>query len=77
MWFISVERFKASSKKTYMCERAVEMLRGLPRARGQALRPPDHVSDYFKRMGRDDITVHGFRSTFREIGQPNDRLAAR
>jgi integrase len=77
VWRVPGSRMKGGQPHAVpLSERALEILRGLPREDGA-----DHVflggtrgaglakmsmANLLKRMGRDDITVHGFRSTFRD-----------
>ena len=76
-WTIAADRMKSNRQhRVPLCERTVEILRSLPREDGN-----EHVfigpsagkglsnmamSKLLRRMGRDNITVHGFRSTFRD-----------
>jgi integrase len=75
VWTVPAERMKMGREhRVPLSDRALEILRALPVERGN-----DHVfigpskgtglsnmgmASVLKRMGRDDITVHGFRSTF-------------
>jgi integrase len=75
-WTVPADRMKASAQhRVPISDRAVEILEALPRERGN-----DYVfigpskggglsnmamAAVLKRMGRTDITVHGFRSSFR------------
>jgi integrase len=75
VWTIPGERMKGGRKhRVPLCDRAVAILKSLPhesdfvfigaqngRPIGDAVMP-----DLMERMGRDDITVHGFRSTFKD-----------
>ena len=79
VWVIPAKRMKASYEhRIPLPERAVEILNEMEkmrtahnphifpgRARGKSL---SHVAmaHVLRRMGRDTITVHGFRSTFRD-----------
>ena len=76
-WAVPEGRMKARKEhRIPLSHRAVETLKELPRERGN-----DYIfvgpskgsglsnmamAAVLKRMGRDDITVHGFRSTFRD-----------
>jgi integrase len=76
-WIIPAERMKATKEhRVPLSERAVELLRKLPREDGN-----DHIFigpskggglrdaalfHLLRRMGREGITVHGMRSTFRD-----------
>jgi integrase len=74
-WTIPAERMKAGVVHVIpLSERALEIITMLPNA-GDYLfvgtRPGRPISDMtmtmvLRRMGRDDITVHGFRSAFRD-----------
>jgi integrase len=72
MWVIPGQRMK--SGKEHRCplsSRALEILEGLPRGKGELVferkgKPlsRDALQRVLKRMGRDDIVMHGFRSSF-------------
>ena len=77
VWKIPGERMKSGREhRVPLSGGAVTLLESLPRLRendhvfpGQkAKRPPSNVAclTLLKRMGRGDLTVHGFRSTFRD-----------
>lgn len=80
-WSIPKERMKTRKKmkgphRVPLSPRAVELLRDLSRGKtGEfvfpGLKPGKHLSNgaflaVLERMGRGDITAHGFRSTFRD-----------
>ncbi len=76
MWTIPADRMKASKEhRVPLSDRAFEILRSLPRekdnpfifigARASSLSNMA-MSSVLKRMNRKNITVHGFRSTFRD-----------
>lgn len=75
-WIIPAERMKASKEhRVPLSDAAVALLRMLPRFKDNNLVFPaprgGQLSDMsltaaLKRMGRSDLTQHGFRSTFRE-----------
>ncbi|MBD8679267.1 tyrosine-type recombinase/integrase [Sphingomonas sp. CFBP 13720] len=80
-WTIPAERMKAKREHVVpLSDGALSILRGLPKRKvdpGAAVEfvfPAPHGSSFsdavfqalFKRMGRSDLTQHGFRSTFRE-----------
>jgi integrase len=76
-WVVPAERMKAQKEhRIPLSNRAVEILGSLPRERGNdfVFVGPSKGSGLsnmgmaavLKRMGRIDITVHGFRSTFRD-----------
>jgi integrase len=87
VWTVPAVRMKAGKEhRVPLNDRALEILRTLPRedgnkfvfigARGQGLSNMAMIA-VLKRLGRDDITVHGFRSTFRDWAaertqHPND-----
>jgi integrase len=66
VWIVPAERMKAGRQhRVPLSNRAVEILRGLPRD----VRPfklSDTAMIQFLHRRRGDITVHGFRSTFRD-----------
>lgn len=75
MWTIPGERMKAGKgHRVPLSERAMTILKGLPREGGYVFpggRAKTPLSSMallmtLRRMGRDDITTHGFRSTFRD-----------
>lgn len=69
VWTIPASRMKADrDHRIPLCDRAVEILRNMPRVGD---RPPFKVGknaflQILASMGRDDLTAHGFRSTFRD-----------
>lgn len=78
VWVIPPERVKTHKEhRVPLSKQAVELLRSLKEQRIQGEdfvfpgRPGKYLSNMallalLERMGRDDITVHGFRSTFRD-----------
>lgn len=77
MWTIPAERMKAGREhRVPLSDRAIEILAGLPREKGSDFvfigdKPGKPLSNMamlmmLRRMKRDDLTVHGFRSTFRD-----------
>ena len=77
MWTIPGERMKAGKEhRVPLSSRAVELLKALPREKGSDFlfigdKPGKALSNMallmtLRRMGRDDLTTHGFRSTFRD-----------
>lgn len=77
LWVIPAERMKMGVEhRVPLSDRAVELLRALPHEDGnpyvfiggKAGHPMSNMAmaTTLKRMGRDGITVHGFRSTFRD-----------
>lgn len=76
VWAVPGERMKAGREhKVPMCTRAVDILKGVAGDRtgwlfpGQGGKKPlsnMSLAAVLKRMGRADITAHGFRSTFRD-----------
>jgi integrase len=74
-WTIPRERTKAGRQhKIPLCDRAIAILRSLPREgdfvfigsrKGSAISSMA-MAVLLKRMGRNDVTVHGFRSSFRD-----------
>jgi integrase len=75
-WTIPAERMKAKKEhRVPLSGPALEILNALPREEGNAhvfIGPRRHglsnmaMASVLRRMNRDDITVHGFRSTFRD-----------
>jgi integrase len=76
-WTISAERMKADREhRVPLSDRALEILRDMEKCREGALifpggrvgRPLSHMAmlRVLEAMGRDDVTAHGFRSTFRD-----------
>lgn len=75
LWIIPGERMKAGREhRVALSKRAMQVLSAVPRE-GEFVFPGGHkgsplsnmaMLNTLKRMGRDDITVHGFRSTFRD-----------
>lgn len=90
MWTIPGERMKAGKEhRVPLSNRAVELLKALPREEGNPNvfigaakgRPLSNMAMLMtlRRMGRSDLTVHGFRSTFRDwaaeqTAYPNEML---
>lgn len=88
MWVISCSRMKAGREhRIPLSEAAVSLLGRLPRQGHLVF--PGHVQDrpfsntalpfLLRRLGRGDITIHGFRSSFRDWGAeqtayPNELL---
>jgi integrase len=75
LWTIPAERMKARKEhRVPLSTRAIEILNALPRevdfvfpgGRKAAAISNMAMAQLLKRMGRSDITVHGFRSTFRD-----------
>jgi integrase len=75
IWTIPAERMKAGrAHRVPLSIRALQILEGLPREGdfvfigAHADRPLSNMSllSTLRRMGRDDLTAHGFRSTFRD-----------
>ena len=75
MWIIPGERMKAGNEhRVPLSDRAIEVLRALPRegefvfVGDRAGRPLSNMALLMtlRRMKRADLTVHGFRSTFRD-----------
>jgi integrase len=76
MWIIPGERMKAGREhRVPLSERALEILRSLPRDKSDYVFIGDKLGKSLsnmallmtlRRMGRSDLTVHGFRSTFRD-----------
>lgn len=78
VWIIPAERMKASREhRVALSKRAVALLKALPRAKGEAFvfpgtRAGRPISNMAMLMmlrdlpGAGDVTVHGFRSTFRD-----------
>ncbi|MEX2249161.1 MAG: integrase arm-type DNA-binding domain-containing protein [Parvibaculum sp.] len=75
LWIVPPQRMKAGREhRVPLTPRAVAIVRALPRdARGDFLFPGAKAGhpisnmtmlQTLRRMGRDDLTVHGFRSTF-------------
>lgn len=75
LWTIPAERMKAKKEhRVPLTGRSLEILKALPRE-GEFVFPGGRkgvpisnmaMAEVLKRMGRFDITVHGFRSTFRD-----------
>jgi len=74
-WTVPAERMKGGrTHRVPLCERAVEILRSLPLegdhvfGGARASKPLSQMAllMMLRRMKRDDLTVHGFRSTFRD-----------
>ena len=78
MWIIPANRMKGGKEhRVPLCNRALEILEAVPRESGNPfvfVGPRDGalgavaMNKLLKRMGRSGITVHGFRSTFRDWG---------
>ncbi len=79
VWAVPPERMKANREhRVPLAEPLVEMLRALREAktkpehfvfhRGSPMQPLSNMAmlALLQRMGRDDLTTHGFRSTFRD-----------
>lgn len=77
VWTVPAERMKAKKEhRVPLAPRAIEILRGMKEIRlGEFVFPgtkkDKHLSNMamlavLERMGYDDLTVHGFRSTFRD-----------
>jgi integrase len=75
MWTVPGERMKAGKPhRVPLSDRAVEVLVSLPRegefifigARTDAASNPHQLKRVLQRIGYNNITVHGFRSTFRD-----------
>jgi integrase len=77
MWVVPEGRMKGGREhRVALSQRAVELLRALPTEDGNAFvfigpRPGTGLSSQsltqtLRRMGRTDVSVHGFRSTFRD-----------
>jgi integrase len=67
-WTIPAGRMKAGEEhRIPLPARALEILAGLPRE-GERLFPLTHTAmlELLRRMGHDSVTVHGFRSSFRD-----------
>ena len=75
LWIIPKERMKAGKEhRVALSGAAIDLLEALPEAKGFVF--PGRGEDaplsnmamlaVLKRMGRSDVTVHGFRSTFRD-----------
>ncbi len=75
-WVVPAGRMKGGREhRVPLSDRAVEVLRALPTERGNPFvfvgprgggLSNAGMASVLKRMGRDDITVHGFRSSFRD-----------
>lgn len=75
VWTVPAERMKAGKPhRVPLSDRVVEILASLPRegefifvgARTSAVSNPHQLKRALQRTGHDNITVHGFRSTFRD-----------
>jgi integrase len=67
-WTIPASRMKAGkAHKVPLSAHALEILASLPRD-GELVFPLTHTAmlELLRRMGRDNVTVHGFRSSFRD-----------
>lgn len=77
IWTIPATAMKAGREhRVPLCERALELLQEMQEAKlnayvfpGRGRHPMSNMAmaAVLKRMGRTDITVHGFRSTFRDF----------
>lgn len=68
VWTIPAGRMKAAREhRVPLSRRAVEIVRGMPRE-GKRVFPISNMAmlQLLKRMGRNGITAHGFRSSFRD-----------
>ena len=75
-WTIPAKRMKAAREhRVPLCDRALEILKSLPREEGNQFvfvgsrkggLSNIAMAALLKRMGREDITVHSFRSSFRD-----------
>jgi integrase len=68
LWTVPPERMKGARRhRVPLSERAIELLRAQPRNRKRPF-PFSNMAflQTLKRMGRADITAHGFRSSFRD-----------
>lgn len=78
IWVVPAARMKAGKEhRVPLCPRALEILRDLPRKRGNdfcfvgkrgAARGPLAMSHVLRQMERTDVIVHGMRSTLRDWG---------
>jgi integrase len=75
VWTISAERMKSAREhRVPLCERAVAIVAAMPRNADHVfpgIRPGQPLGStiflqLLRRLGRGDITAHGFRSTFRD-----------
>jgi integrase len=68
VWVVPAERMKVGVEhRVPLGGRALEILRKLPRDGGGPFQQSNmSMLSVLRRMGRSDITVHGFRSTFRD-----------
>jgi integrase len=74
LWTIPAERMKAGKEhRVPLSPRAIELVKGEPAGTylfsgGKEGAPLSNMAmlELLRRMGRDDLTVHGFRSTFRD-----------
>lgn len=75
VWMIPAARMKASREhRVPLSKPAIEILKSLPREAdfvflgARALKPLSNMAllKVLERMGRSDLTMHGFRSTFRD-----------
>jgi integrase len=67
LWVVPAGRMKAEREwRVPLSEPAAAILRGLPRGRGDQVFGLSNMAllMLLRRMGRSDLTVHGFRSTF-------------
>jgi integrase len=75
MWtFAVIKGGKHREHRTPLCNRVLEILKALPRDGDLVF---DGLSEkamrnVLKAMGREDITVHGFRSAFRDWGSKTE-----
>jgi integrase len=69
LWIIPKERMKAGVEhRVPLSPRVVEIVRDQDAKLGELVFPLSNMAmlKLLERMGRDDLTVHGFRSTFRD-----------
>jgi integrase len=70
LWTVPAGRIKGGREhRVPLSDRVLDVLRALPTERGNDfvfIGPNMALAAVLKRMARDDITVHGFRSTFRD-----------
>jgi integrase len=75
-WTVPAERMKAKKQhRVPLSDAAVNLLKDLPRMAGKmqifpaprrGIMASNSLIGVLKRMGRDDLTQHGFRSTFKD-----------
>ena len=68
IWTIAAERMKGGREhRVPLATRTLEILKGCDRSREKVFSVSSTaLLRLLKRMGRADVTVHGFRSTFRD-----------